>query len=132
MGWRRRELLGVVGLAALAGCGSTELAGSATPPPESFRVTRTADHAVALEYHGIGSQDPRAFRVILDGAGAADGTYPLGELTDDTAWNDEDRYVLDQTSLGLSEPLTVGNLAVTLQYHDDGDWLTLVRANPAD
>lgn len=131
---RRRVLLATgTGLATmLAGCGSGGLSASSTPPPSTFEVTAVDDRTVELRYTGIGSQDPARYRVVLEGAGEADGAYELGDVTDDTAWSADDRYVLDQSTLGLSAPLSVANLTVTLQYDDDGDWRTLVHTKPAD
>ncbi|MDZ7701088.1 MAG: hypothetical protein U5J98_02915 [Halobacteriales archaeon] len=127
MRWSRRGMLVAAGTAALAGCGSTGLAGSATPPPSAFVAAPAGDHAVELRYTGIGAQDPARFRVVLSGAGPADGAYALDAVTGDDRWTDDDRYRLDQSSLGLEEPLRLEGATLELQY-DDGDWRTLLRA----
>ena len=129
MAWGRRAVLTAAAV-GLAGCGSTELGGSATPPGSAFSVAAAGDHAVELRYTGIGAQDPARFRVVL--SGSAEGTYRLDGVTDDDRWTDDDRYVLDEATLGLDAPLAVDGLTVELHYHDDGDWRTVLRTNPAD
>jgi hypothetical protein len=134
MAWSRRAVLlaGSAVTSSLAGCGGGGIAASSTPPPDAFEVTAVDGETVELRYTGIGSQDPSKFRVVLEGAGEADGAYGLATVTDDDAWSSDDRYVLDRTTLGLSAPLSVDGLTVELQYVDDGDWRTLLRANPAN
>ena len=127
MACTRRALLGTVAVGALSGCGGGGLGGSATPPPSAFVVTSAGDHEVELRYTGIGAQDPARFRVVLSGAGPADGSYALDEVTGDDRWTDDDRYVLDRSSLGLEAPLRLEGLTVELQYRADGDWHTLLR-----
>ena len=132
MAWSRRGLLAAVGAAAVAGCAGRELAGSATPAPAAFEARAVGADAIELRYTGIGGQDPTRFRVVLTGGGGADGTYPLDAVTDDARWSAEDRYVLNRTTLGLDGPLDAATLTVELQYDDDGDWRTVLRADPAD
>jgi len=131
--WRRRHLVLVTGaIVAIAGCGGSGLAGAPTPPPTAFKVSTAGDQAVELRYTGIGSQDPTRFRVVLTGGGSADGVYKLKTIAGVEAWTDADRIVLNQTTLGLADPLTVDGLTVRLQYRDEGEWLTILTSQPGD
>lgn len=133
MAWSRRRFLALVPAttAAVAGCGGSGLSGPSTPPPSTFEVSAEGDQAIVLRYTGIGAQETARFRVVLAGAGDADGTYNLAEVTGDSRWTDEDEYRLDRESLGLDAPLSVEDLTVRLQYQDDGRWVTLLEVEPA-
>lgn len=132
MAWRRREFLVGTGVCTgLAGCGGGGLGDEPTPAPSAFEITATGDHTIELRYTGIGSQDPPRFRVVLTGAGQADGNYELATVTEAASWTESEPVVLNGTTLGLADPLPVDGVTVELQYRYEGDWFSIVRDEPA-
>lgn len=132
MAWSRRDVLLATGVCTgVAGCGGSGLAGQPTPAPSAFELQATGEHTVELRYTGIGSQDPSRFRVVLTGAGPADGRYELDTVTEAASWTESEPVILNRTTLGLAEPLTVDGVTIELQYRHEGDWLTILRTQPA-
>lgn len=132
MSWSRRGVLVATGVCSgLAGCGGSGLGGESTPDPSAFELPATGEHTVELRYTGIGGQDPRQFRVVLAGAGPADGSYELDSVTEAERWTESEPVILNRTTLDLAEPLSVEGLTIQLQYRHDGEWLSIRGAEPA-
>jgi hypothetical protein len=132
MAWSRRKVLVATGVCtSLAGCGGSGLGGEPTPAPSAFELQATGERTIELRYTGIGSQDPTRFRVDVTGAGPADGSYELDTVIEAASWSESEPVILNRTTLGLAEPLAVDGVTIELQYRHEGDWLSILRSQPA-
>ncbi|KAB1197300.1 MULTISPECIES: hypothetical protein [Haloferax] len=88
-----------------------------------FDVPPAGPHQLTVEYKkGEESLPVSKFRVKISNAGGADGTYPLGDLTDDESFDVGDLYPLDQETLGLDEPLTYDGATIRLEFEFESGW----------
>ncbi len=67
----------------------------------------------------------------MTGAGAADGSYELDTVIEAASWSESEPVILNRTTLALAEPLAVDEMTIELQYRHEGDWLRILRSQPA-